>query len=397
MTNRYRILFGLILCFACFLPSGIASSATRQHVYTESPWLQGWPMVGHDPQRTSRSPNTGPLHPRLLFTHKGFYAELAGPDGSLYGWNQSGRGIAALDASGRTRWTIDGCCEEGYPALAPDGVLYDAGGLSSDQSGSGNGTTAIAVRPDGSVKWRIDPFGLAKGAVALVSPDNLFYAPVIGPHNGTGSEPYIGLNIVSPQGQVLQHLAQKFITPSLGQDGTIYDANPLRAADANGKVLWRHGIGAAVGPVVGRGETIYVGTGHTLAAYTSAGALRWKLRWGDGTLALAERADGSLLVAGRSRLGAVSFTGRRLWSVRIRKAIGRYDSPSLVVDSAGTAYVGTSDGKLRIISQNGRLVSALSVGPGDSQAGASAATCILGPDGRLIVNGTDGVLRVYGS
>jgi len=106
--------------------------------------------------------------------------------------------------------------------------------------------------------------------------------------------------------------------------------------------------------------------------------------------------DGSLLVAGRTRLEAVSPVGKRLWSVRVGRTIGSYSRPSLAVDAAGTSYVGASDGKLRIISANGRLVSTLSVGPASTQEVASVVTSVLGPGGRLIVNGTDGVLRVYG-
>jgi outer membrane protein assembly factor BamB len=278
-------------------------------------------------------------------------------------------------------------------------MFFDTGGLTGSQTlsqpGKGNGTVAIAVRPDGSVAWTIAPFGVAKGSVALLSEDNLFYAPIHGPHNGTGSEPYIGLNVVSPQGQVIRHMPQTFYTPALGNDGTIYDESPLKAIDPSGRVLWMRRKAATVGPLIGRHGTIYVGEGTALAAYTPSGRLRWRLRWRDNTLALAERADGDLLVAGRTRLATVRPDGRRLWSVRIRKSAGRNVDRSLIVDAAGTSYVGTDDGKLRIISRNGRPVTTLSVGP-NNQAAAIAPRSILGPDGRLLVNGIDGVLRVYG-
>jgi hypothetical protein len=66
----------------------------------------------------------------------------------------------------------------------------------------------------------------------------------------------------------------------------------------------------------------------------------------------------------------------------------------LIVDAAGTAYVGSGDGIVRIISAGGKLVEQISAGGHHFDLPPHA---LMGPDGRLIVNGTDGVLRVYGS
>jgi hypothetical protein len=50
-------------------------------------WLQGWPMVGHDPQRTNRSTSAGPVQPHVRFTYRGpCGTPLIGPDGSIYSW-----------------------------------------------------------------------------------------------------------------------------------------------------------------------------------------------------------------------------------------------------------------------------------------------------------------------
>lgn len=393
---RCRILIALICALAFALPESTALQAAGGHADAVSSWLTGWPMAGHDPQRTNRSPDIGPVHPHVLFTHRGFYARLVGPDGTIYGGAPPTPGITALDPSGDARWTIHECCTEYSAALEPDGTLFVAGALVPDPAESGNGTAALAIRPDGSIAWRIDPFGLPKGAEPLVSAGDLLYAPIVGPENGSGSERYIGLDVLSPQGQVLHHVGQRFDVPALGDDGTVYDGNPLRAVAADGRIIWRHNLGVSVGPLVGKGGVIYAG-GQTLASYASSGRLRWKLRWPDDVLGLAQRADGVMLVAGRTRLAAVSPAGKRLWSVRIGRAVGADENLPLVVDAAGTVYVGTLDGHVRIVSRSGKVISTLRVGPGSTQAMPRVPIVMLGPGGRLIVTGTDGVLRVYGS
>ena len=92
-------------------------------------WLRGWPMVGHDPQRTSRSPETGPIHPHLLWTFKNAYSDpVVGPKGSIYAWGA--RGLIALDASGHQQWQYPAWeADGGPPALAPDGSVGVLGPL----------------------------------------------------------------------------------------------------------------------------------------------------------------------------------------------------------------------------------------------------------------------------
>src|SRR6266516_2988270 len=80
---------GAALCSALVLPT--ATHATPYQAGQTSGWLQGWPMVGHDPQRTNRSLDIGPAHPRLLFTTSLIGGPaLVGADGSLYGWGPGG-------------------------------------------------------------------------------------------------------------------------------------------------------------------------------------------------------------------------------------------------------------------------------------------------------------------
>src|SRR5438552_6897174 len=92
------LLCGAILASAAGIPT--TTHAAPRTAVTSSSWLQGWPMVGHDPQHTNRSASTGPLTPHLLFTYPGpCGVPLIGPDSSFYSW--CAQGLTALTA-GRT-------------------------------------------------------------------------------------------------------------------------------------------------------------------------------------------------------------------------------------------------------------------------------------------------------
>jgi outer membrane protein assembly factor BamB len=358
-------------------------------------WLDGWPMDGHDPQRTSRSPGIGPVQMRLTAAVNGVYASVAGPESELYGCTSSTSAddgkLVALDTSGKTLWSYPACL--GPAAVAPNGNVLVVG--SSPGPSTSANTIAAALASGGTLVWKIQPFGLLKGTEPLVTAKDLFYVPVIGPHELTGSDPYIGLNIISPQGAVLRRL-KAMDSLALGQDGTIYAVSPgrMEALDPQGRLLWQHGFKGQhlAGPMVAKDGTIYVSYSQTLAAYAPSGRLVWKLRWHDGPLALAERSDGTILVAGRNQLGAVNPGGRRLWHVTIGHSAGQFIPPSLIVDAAGTAYVGSGDGKVRVISGTGKIRARLFAG---GPKLASVPAIMLLASGRLIISGTDGVLRVY--
>jgi len=396
VPRRLMVLFALITLAALpvILVAGGRLAVTPALARPGADLLQGWPMQGHDPQRTSRSPATGPAHPHLLFARKGFYALLVGPNGEIYAGAPYKTGIVALDATARQRWAIWGCCGEGYPVLAADGTVFNYGSSTTPEAAATNGTEAIAIGPAGSVAWRITPFGLPKGASSLAS-NGAIFAPVIGPHNGTGTEPYIGLNIISWQGRVTAHLPVAY-APALSPNGTIYEASigQLTALTPGGAVVWQRRLPGSPpsGPLVGQGRIVYLGYGTKLVAYSPSGRLLWSLRWREAPLALAERADGVVLMAGRTRLSAVSATGKQLWTTRIGETADPYYHPSLVVDASGRAYVGSGDGRVRVVTAGGHVVASLRAGP----AHHGTPTALLGPDGKLIVSGTDGVLRAYG-
>jgi len=213
------------------------------------------------------------------------------------------------------------------------------------------------------------------------------------------SQKHIGLNLISSRGRVLRRLAPMY-HPALDHGNLIVDAgSTLRAVDRRGHPVWKRKLGeddsSTLRPVVAADGDIFTGYGRQIVAYTSSGQLRWRVRKTDGALALALRADGSLLVAGQDRLDALGTNGTRLWSTAIGHSPARYpaDWPSLVTDAAGKAYVGSGDGRVRVVSAAGQVLARVYVG---GYRDGFPPSVLLGPNGRLIVTGTDSTLRVYG-
>jgi outer membrane protein assembly factor BamB len=183
------------------------------------------------------------------------------------------------------------------------------------------------------------------------------------------------------------------------RDGVVYalvtnyaGGNSLQAFTLSGRRLWkREDPGSTL--LVGRGATIYTAGTDAVAADDPAGRLLWRRGKADGALALAERTDGVVLVAGARTLTAVTPQGKRQWTVQLQRKSGYLDRPSLIVDSGGTAYVGTADGYLLAVGRNGRSLWRLR---GGGYHYGFSPTSLLDATGSLLVDGTDNVLRVYG-
>lgn len=413
------LLSSAVLCSA--LTSPRLAQAAPLPVGQVADWLQGWPMVGHDPQRTNRSPVAGPAHPRLLFTT----TLLAGPvligaDGSLFGWGQGG--LRALDSRGQGRWAapIEGS-EGGPPALAPNGLLLVNGlVLSGTGAASRAGMAVLAIASTGSLRWAIHalPWApsvtgtfysstgkpiamgrsvpLSKGVAPLVTPANTLYMPFVGPGASNA-----GVEVIAPTGRPLQRLLPNVEPDAIAwaQDGTLYELGHqgLAALTPTGKLRWDLPIGAAQFPgsmLIGMHGQIYVGDGTAVSASTVSGHHLWRRDVGAVVGALAERADGVVLVVSAVGLTAVSPQGTLLW----RRALGRPAttssfSASIAVDRTGRAYVGSADGMVRAIARNGTVLWTIRAG-GPTSLGVTPSVA-LGPQGVLVISGTDGRLRAY--
>jgi hypothetical protein len=401
------------------LAGALAAGAARPPAPVTASWESAWPMVGHDPQQTGRSPATGPRRPRLLWSYRGLQGPaVIGPDGSAYGWGA--KGLTALSATGRPRWTV--AAEEslgGPPALGADGLLRVSGQLPTTSGPANEPRLALfAISPRGQVVWAIRSLPWAtvlqsvpfsKGVAPLVSAAGLFYVPVVGP--AYTARQNNGVELVSPRGAAQRRLLAGFGGPiAVSPTGIVYQLgydyaghNALLASRADGVVLWRRAVAydQEGSVLVGRQGVLYTSDGSgwgpgdrgEVAAYTPAGRLLWQ-RATSGAASLAERADGVLLVADRSGLAALGPGGAERWRVPLGPSpANAAGAPSLAVDAAGRAYAGTAGGQVRAVSAGGTLLWTLGAG-GRSPYGALPSVA-LGPRGTLVVAGTDGVLRLY--
>jgi outer membrane protein assembly factor BamB len=415
-------LAGLVMLLCVVLPTmGAAPSRSATPAVS---WAQAWPMDGHDPQRTGRSPATGPLTPRLLWTYSGMRAPVVlGPDDTLYGWSTTG--LIALNASGKRRWLLP--VHEGFggpPALDAEGTLRVSADVGSFFSGTGRAvdphTAWLAVSPQGRRLWTIGALPWAtvpqsvpfsKGVAPLVTAAGLFYVPLVGPAH-TPRDTNRGVEVVSPRGVPLRRLFADDSGPiAVAPNGTVYllgsdyaGQTALRAGRSDGRLLWQRDVGAeqSGSVVVGRDGTVYVSDGAgwnahdaaEIAAYTPGGRLLWRRARSGGVAALAERGDGTLLTGDAQGLTAISAGGERLWHFALGHApTTPGEAPSLAVDAAGNTYVGSADGRVRAVTPAGRLRWTVRAG-GPTRLGSVPAVA-LGASGVLAVVGTDGILRVY--
>ena len=96
---------------------------TIPQILDESPW----PMFGRDPQRTGRSPYTGPEIPQLKWTYSlGGYplsSPAIGRDGTIYIGSQSGT-VHAINPDGTTKWKNYANDALTSPAIGADSTVY---------------------------------------------------------------------------------------------------------------------------------------------------------------------------------------------------------------------------------------------------------------------------------
>ena len=345
---------------------------------------------------------------------------VVGPDGAVYGWTTQGR-LMALTAGGKQRWSV--LAREdfgGPPALGADGLLRGSGNVTvtaSTRSVFRPIVALFAVSPQGKRAWTIRslPWATVPNSVPfskftspIVTAANLFYVPFVGPsYTSTQNN---GVEIVSAGGVPIRRLLAGFGGPiAVALDGTVYQLgynddgqSALLASRPDGKVLWRQALTyeQSGSVVVGRHGTVYVSDGAgagphdtaEVAAYTPAGRLLWRRETNTGVATLAERLDGSVLIADARGLAAFSSSGAPLWRTPLEPSPVSASAPSLAVDSAGDAYIGSADGEVRAVSSRGALLWTLRAGDASRWAVPSVT---LGPNGILTVVGTDGVLRVF--
>ncbi len=142
---------------------------------------------------------------------------------------------------------------------------------------------------------------------------------------------------------------------------------------------------------------LYVGNGNRLLALDNQGQLVWNFRKSDGLQSMAERPDGSVLLTGSRTLTAISAQGQTLWDadIHVHHSLdpnGFTRVPTLAVDNAGTAHVGTADGRVVVIDRTGRITARV---PAGGYHDGFTPLVMLGPSHTLVASGNDSVVRVY--
>jgi len=325
------------------------------------------------------------------------------PDGTIYVTAMGTTGtwtsrLIALRPDGTEKWRVDSNCGWiGQPQLGSDGTIYTA--LC--------GKMLTAFSPTGAKKWEFDA-GHALGGVAVDDDDNLYcfhyesgaYLRTVASLTETGAGRWVVYLISSnsayynPTALVVGTGGKVFVTAtSSGNSDKLFALSA-----ATGAKLWEVDLGSSVNAgsmAVGDDGTVYLplGTsGGRMTAVSSAGAILW-----DKTLAAAPGAttigdDGTVY----SVLGGVGLTafspanGAMLWSSGDSPAAHGNAIASNGVIYYGGSYIGPSWAPLIATNDDGSIRWRAVVPCG------SGSPAIAG-DGTVIVAGGTTVTAVRGS
>jgi len=178
------------------------------------------------------------------------------------------------------------------------------------------------------------------------------------------------------------------VQPAVGLDGRIFIAlsskEALEALSPSGELIWQYGLGdglAAVAPVIGPDQTVYVGTEHTLQAVTGDGRFKWSVPRQASTLrGPALGPDGTVYYELNGGLSAVRPSdGSLKWT------FGSFSSHGVpngvAVASDGTIYAG-SDMYLYALNPDGSI-------RWQYQTPGGADSPVLGSDGTIFLRYRD--------
>jgi len=344
ITKRILIIFIIFTLF--FIISSLVFSLS-------SPW----PMFGHDPQHTGRSPYKGTDIDMLKWNFKtGDQVKSSpaiGSDGTIY-FGSRDCNLYAINPNGILKWNFEtGDQVESSPAIGSDGTIYFG---SADKY-------FYAISPNGTMKWKL---GIGDGAGS---------SPAIG-SDGTI---YVGGNInlyaINPNGTLKWRFKtgdQVESSPAIGSDGTIYvrsNDGYLYAINPDGAMRWKLGIGGSLyeSPLFiksGTGTiydgTIYVeleeicpfGESGLICNYfyviNPNGTLKSKVKLERGLFKTipAIDSDGTIYFGGKAdSLYAISPDDSLKWKF----GTGGEIESSPAIGSDGTIYFGSNDGNLYAI------------------------------------------------
>jgi outer membrane protein assembly factor BamB len=334
-TSRFLIGLGIVLCLVLSLTIAIIPANTAQAQPAASPW----PMFGQNPQRTARSPYSGPDVAKLKwsFTTGGdvYSSPTIGPDGTIYVGSDDDNLYAVNPDGSQKRTLTTGDYVHSSPAIGADGTIYV--GSSDDK--------LYAINPNGSQKWTFTTGDRVNSSPAIGADGTIY----VGSRDGS-------LYAINPNGSQKWSFAtgaRVYSSPAIGANGTIYvgsDDYNLYATDPDGSQWWSFATGGEVksSPAIGADGTIYVGSNDgKLYAINPNGSQKWSFTTGGSIYSSAAiGADGTIYVgATDGRLYAINPNGSQKWSFITGGSV--YSSAAIGAD--GTIYVGSHDNKLYAI------------------------------------------------
>jgi len=339
-----------------------------------------WPMFGHDPQQTRRSPYVGAQTAtkrwEIDIGQPIWSSPAIGSDGTVYIGSNASK-LHAVAPDGTEDWNYP---TSAFVRFAP-AVTADGGLCFGDNLG-----IFRALNPDGTLRWESatqapwagGPVVSADGMIYVGASDNKLYA--IGA-NGVRRWWFTAGGAVS--------------SPAIGTDGSIYFTSgdgKLYALDPNGAKRWDYALGASYGsiPAIGSDGTVYVGGGESgrLLSVHADGSGGWECATGPYiTSNLAIAADGTLYVGcDDGKLYAVDSAGAPKWDFTTGGAI----SSSPAVGADGTVYVGSAGGSIYAISADGSQKWQFPTG------GPVNSSPAIGADGTVYCGSDDGKVYAIG-
>jgi outer membrane protein assembly factor BamB len=259
-------------------------------------------------------------------------------EGTVYAGGQ------AISPDGVVRWSLpplDGLGGAGIDmAIGRSGTVY----VSSESSG------VEALRPDGTVLWSWSGNG---GLVALGDDETVYLHPF--------EQSGFGLAAFSPDGHMLWtkvHPEWFDGAVAVALSGTLYAQHTLPmlsglgALSPSGASLWvmpspdwTSSFGPLY-PVVAADQVLFV-SGASVIAVDPAGQTRWSVSMAEPSIPPAVGVDGMVYVTDRqgSALHAIAADGTVRWTYDTQ---GRAGTTPILVDGAGTAYLGLAPSTGRV-------------------------------------------------
>jgi hypothetical protein len=245
-ASRLLVALGVVICLVLSPVIALMPANNAQAQPADS----AWPMFGQNPQRTARSPYSGPPVPKLnwSFTRGKIRSSPAiGADGTIYVGSFDDN-LYAINADGSQKWSFTtGSYVESCPVIGADGTIYVG---SFDDN-------LYAVNPDGSQKWSFTT-GSYVGSSPAIGADGTIYA-------GSCDDKLYAINPDGSQKWSFTTGDWVVSSPAIGADGTIYIGsrdNNLYAINPDGSQKWSFTTGRVVfsSPAIGADGTIYVGS-----------------------------------------------------------------------------------------------------------------------------------------